>query len=87
MAMALMGMMDYNSNSRTLVPPELTKEDIVRLKRKREEKNRQLLLRQGLKVFVVEGIEIVALNYKNALRKYKQAQEMLRNQGIEENNI
>lgn len=87
LATTLMFMGDMNSNSRTPIPKELTDEDIIRIKKQRERKNQQLLLRQGLKIFNIEGIDIVAFNHKNALRKYNQAKQRLSEQGIEEDKI
>jgi hypothetical protein len=48
---------------------ELTDEEIEHLKKVFKEKQRRLLLKQGMKEFSYYGITVIALNEKNAMRK------------------
>lgn len=57
-----------NNNSRR---EELTEEEIKELRRKFNEQQRRIKLKDGLRVFQFNGFEIIALNEKNAIRKAK----------------
>ena len=70
MAYAMMGMMMpdmYSSSSSRHA--ELTTEDLARIKEAREKNAIRRKLNQGLKGWDINGITVIALNKKNAIRK------------------
>jgi hypothetical protein len=50
---------------------DLTDEEKINLEKFYKEKYKKLLLKKGLKEFEIEGIKILALNKKNAIKKFK----------------
>lgn len=78
MMYAMMGMMvpDHivsNHNYRK----ELTDEEIRILHQLREKKKHDLRLKRGLKEWDVDGIIVIALNKKNAVRKAKNIKRLI----------
>jgi hypothetical protein len=83
MAMLAMGaMFNYGQNSNLVTWDEYTPEELAELKKRQFEHRRyQLIHRQGLKEFVYPEITIVALNKKNADRKYQNILKRLSKNG------
>ena len=50
---------------------DLTDEEKRNLEKFYKEKRKELLIKKGLKEFEIEGIKILALNKKNAIKKFK----------------
>ena len=48
---------------------KLSKEEALELKRINEEKRNRVLLNKELKEWTIDGITVIALNRKNAIRK------------------
>ena len=74
MAYAMMG---------TLMPPwmrhdiELTEEQKEYIKKIREEKAKERKLQRGLKEWNIDGIKVIALNEKNAIRKANKIKKLM----------
>ena len=50
--------------------PTLTEEEAALLRKKAEERYIEIQLKRGLKEFKIKGEKIIALNEKNAIKKY-----------------
>ena len=78
MALALAGMMDSTLMGQPFgSSPDLTKEDYDELLRIAKANRDKRLLQKGCKEFFVEGISVIALNEKNAIRKVKNIQKQI----------
>ena len=70
-AMAGLFLNSTETNSTAKVYEELTDEEKQNLKRYYEQKKKELLLKRGLREYCFNGVSIIALNEKNAKRKYE----------------
>lgn len=68
MAYAMMGMLGPGPSNRA-EDFELTPEEIENLNRVRTQKRKEIKLSKGLKEWNIDGITVIALNRKNAIRK------------------
>jgi len=59
---------------------ELTPEELAHLARIRAQKHAERLKNKGLKEFTIDGITVMALNKKNALRRISKIIELTKNQ-------
>jgi hypothetical protein len=78
MAYAAMGMMipDMYGDSET-VRRELTPQELAEIERVREQKTLERKKKQGLKEWNIQGIKVIALNHKNAVRKAGNIRKLL----------
>ncbi|MBS3776752.1 MAG: hypothetical protein KGY70_16260, partial [Bacteroidales bacterium] len=78
MSLALMGIMaepkDFFDNEDEK-PRELTEQEKEEIRRRYERKKLERMKRRGMKEFEINGVRVLALNYKNALRKYNNAKD------------
>ena len=76
MAYAMMGMFgpNYGGFGETM---KLTPEEIEELNRIRLKKQKEIKLSRGLKEWDIDGITVIALNKKNAIRKANNIKKLL----------
>jgi len=77
MMYALMGIMlpvEYGANSTN---PPLTPEEMEEIRKIREQKALERAKKRGLKEWNIQGIKVIALNWKNAVRKAEKIRELI----------
>ena len=78
MAYAMMGMMlpePYGTHKK--IKQEVTPEELEEIKKIREKNVIKRKLKQGLKVWKINNIKVIALNRKNAVKKIKKIQKII----------
>jgi hypothetical protein len=69
MMYAMAGMMINNDNQN--MPHHLTDSEIDEIREKQKKQKKRMLLKKGMQVFEFSEVTILALNEKNANRKYE----------------
>lgn len=76
MSFALMGAM-FDSDSGRRFSQELTPADLEYFKELAKRKQKEIKLQTGCKEFTIDGITVIALNEKNAIRKVNAIKKQL----------